>query len=65
MYVIVLSRDVRYEPKFRCCNPDHDPEKPCVYVGMTGQSPDASFDKHRAGLKSNKSVRLYGQRLKP
>jgi predicted GIY-YIG superfamily endonuclease len=65
VYVVLLSRDVLYERKFVKCNPDYDPEKPCVYVGMTGQSPDVRFDKHKAGLKSNQYVRRYGQRLMP
>jgi len=65
VYVVLLSRDVIYEPKFRRCNPDYDPERPCVYVGMTGQSPDVRFDKHKAGLKANRYVRKYGLRLLP
>ena len=65
VYVILLSKDVLYERKFVKCNPNYDPDKPCVYVGMTGQSPDVRFDKHKAGLKSNKFARLYGQRLMP
>ena len=65
VYVILLSRDVLYERKFVKCNPNYDPDKPCVYVGMTGQSPDVRFDKHKAGLKSNKYARRYGQRLMP
>jgi predicted GIY-YIG superfamily endonuclease len=65
VYVVLLSRDVLYEAKFRRCNPDHDPAKPCYYVGMTGLAPDDRFDKHKAGIKSNKFVRLYGVRLLP
>lgn len=65
VYVVLLSKGVLYEPRFARCNPDYDPSKPCVYVGMTGQSPDVRFDKHKAGLKSNKFARLYGQRLMP
>ena len=65
VYVVLLSREVLYERKFVKCNPGYDPQKPCVYVGMTGQSPDVRFDKHKAGLRSNKYVRLYGQRLMP
>lgn len=30
---------------------------------MTGLSPDERLDKHKAGIKSNKFVRLYGLRL--
>lgn len=39
--------------------------KPCVYVGMTGRDPDLRFDQHKAGIKSNRLVRLYGLRLMP
>lgn len=65
VYVVLLSKDILYEPKFKRCNPDYDPSKPCVYVGMTGQSPDVRFDKHKAGLKANRYVKKYGQRLMP
>ncbi len=36
VYVIELSKDVLYEGKPKKCNPDYIPDKPCVYVGMTG-----------------------------
>ena len=65
VYVVLLSKDVWYEAKFRKCNPDYDRTKPCVYVGMTGLDPDDRFDKHKAGIRSNKYVNLYGQRLLP
>ena len=65
VYVVLLSREVLYEPRFRRCNPDYDPSKPCVYVGMTGLDPDERFDKHKAGVRSNKYVRMYGLRLMP
>ena len=65
VYVIELSKDVLYEPKFVKCNPDYDPTKPCVYVGMTGLDPDTRFDKHKAGVRANRYVKKYGQRLLP
>jgi predicted GIY-YIG superfamily endonuclease len=65
VYVVLLSKDVLYEPKFKKCNPDYDPLKPCVYVGMTGLDPDARFDKHKAGVRANRYVQKYGQRLLP
>ncbi len=65
VYVVLLSQDVLYEPKFVKCNPDYDPAKPCVYVGMTGLDPDARFDKHKAGVRANRYVKKYGQRLLP
>jgi predicted GIY-YIG superfamily endonuclease len=65
VYVVLLSSDVRFEAKFKRCNPDYDPAKPCVYVGMTGLDPDDRFDKHKAGIRSNKYVQRYGLRLVP
>lgn len=65
VYVVELSRDVLHEPRFKRCNPEYDPARPCVYVGMTGLDPDERFDKHKAGVKSNRFVRLYGLRLLP
>ncbi|MGZ3159772.1 MAG: hypothetical protein ACXU7H_11855 [Burkholderiaceae bacterium] len=65
VYVIELSKDVMYEARFKKCNPDYDGAKPCVYVGMTGLSPDVRFDKHKAGIQSNKFVQKYGLRLLP
>ena len=63
VYVVLLSPDVLYEAKFKKCNPDYDPLKPCVYVGMTGLDPDSRFDKHKAGVRANRYVQKYGQRL--
>lgn len=63
--MVELSPQVWNEPKFRKSNADHDILKPCVYVGMTGLSPDVRFDKHKAGIQSNRFVRLYGLRLMP
>lgn len=65
VYVIELSKDVLYEGKFKRCNPDYVTGKPCVYVGMTGLDPDARFDKHKAGIQSNRYVKQYGLRLLP
>ena len=65
VYVVLLSSDVAYEPRFRRCNPNYDAAKPCVYVGMTGLNPDDRFDKHKAGIRANRFVRDYGLRLLP
>jgi hypothetical protein len=65
VYVVLLSNDVLYESRFKRCNPDYDPAKPCVYVGMTGLDPDDRFDKHKAGIRANKYVQQYGLRLVP
>ena len=65
VYVIELSGDVLYEPKFRKANPDYLPGKPCVYVGMTGLDPDLRFDRHKAGIQANRFVQDYGLQLLP
>jgi hypothetical protein len=65
VYVIELSTDVMYESKFKKANPDYLGGKLCVYVGMTGLNPDVRFDKHKAGIQSNKYVKQFGLRLLP
>ena len=65
VYVIELSRSVLNEARFRKSNPDYLGGKPCVYVGMTGLNPDVRFDKHKAGIQSNRYVFDYGLRLMP
>ena len=65
VYVIELSKDVLYEAKFKKCNPDYITGKTCVYVGMTGLDPDVRFDKHKAGIQSNRHVKQYGLRSLP
>jgi hypothetical protein len=65
VYVVELSKDVLNEPKFTRCNPDYRLAMPCVYVGMTGLKPDERFDKHMAGIRSNRFVLRYGVRLMP
>ena len=65
VYVIELSKAVLDEPGFRKANRGYIAGKPCVYVGMTGLSPDVRFDKHKAGLQSNRYVREYGLHLLP
>ena len=65
VYVIELSPDVLYEPRFRKSNPQYIEGKPCVYVGMTGLDPDVRFDKHKAGIQANKYALRFGLRLLP
>ena len=65
VYVVELSRDVWGEPRFRRANAHYDITKPCVYVGMTGLSPDVRFDKHMAGIQAARYVTRYGVRLLP
>jgi hypothetical protein len=65
VYVVELSRAVLYEHKFQKANVNYNPEMPCVYVGMTGLTPEERFAKHKAGIKANKYVEKYGVRLLP
>lgn len=65
VYVIELSPEVLNEGKFRRANPDYDVTKPCVYVGMTGLTPERRFENHRKGVKSNRYAQQYGLRLLP
>lgn len=65
VYVVELSPDVLYEARFKKANPDYIRGKPCVYVGMTGLDPDLRFDKHKAGIQSNRYVEKFGLRLLP
>ena len=65
VYVIELSKDVLYKARFKQANPGYLMGKPCVYVGMTGLDPDVRFDKHKAGIQSNRYVKEFGLRLLP
>lgn len=65
VYVVELDPAVLREKRFRDANPSRDPEKPCIYVGMTGLDPDTRFDNHKAGYRANRYVRDYGLRLRP
>ena len=65
VYVIELSKDVLYDGRFKKANPGYIEGKPCIYVGMTGLDPDVRFDKHKAGIQSNRFVKQFGLRLLP
>ena len=65
VYVVLLADRVWNEPRFRKANPDHQLTKACVYVGMTGLDPDLRFDRHKVGIKANRFVQQYGERLVP
>ena len=65
MYVVLLNPVVGKFRKVRALNPKRDPEKPCVYVGMTGLPVEHRFENHKHGYKSAWTVRKYGIRLLP
>ena len=65
VYVVLLDSAVGRIRKVRAENPKRDPKKPCVYVGMTGLTPEERFGNHKAGIKDAWVVKRYGLRLLP
>jgi len=65
VYVIELDPRVLNLVRFRNANPNRDMLMPCVYIGMTGLTPEARFAKHKAGIRANSYVQRFGLRLLP
>ena len=65
VYVVLLDPAVGKNRKVRAENPNRDPQMPCVYVGMTGLTPEERFVNHKAGIKDAWVVQRYGVRLLP
>ena len=65
VYVVLLDPAVGKIRKVRAANPKRDRKKPCVYVGMTGLTPEERFSNHKAGIKDAPLVKRYGIRLLP
>lgn len=65
VYVVLLAPKAASERKVRLQNPQPSPDKPCVYVGMTGLQPEERFWNHKNGEKAAGVVRRHGLRLLP
>ena len=65
VYVVELDDRVWNVARFRRANPGYRVGQRFVYVGMTGLDVDVRFDKHKAGIQSNRFARDYGLRLLP
>lgn len=65
VYVVELDAAVLERKKFRERNPRYVEGKPCVYVGMTGLTPEQRFRNHKRGYKASRFVRDYGWHLRP
>ncbi len=65
VYIVLLDDAVLKHPSIRRLNPNRDPAKPCLYVGMTGLPVAHRFENHRNGYKSSWVVKRYGLRLLP
>lgn len=65
MYVVLLDPAAARLRAVRAANPKRQPWKPCVYVGMTGLTPEERLSNHKQGIKSASVVRRHGVRLMP
>ncbi len=65
VYVVLLAPAAARLRKVRAENPKRDTKKPCVYVGMTGLTPEERFANHKAGIKAASVVKRHGVRLLP
>jgi hypothetical protein len=65
VYVVLLDPVAGKVRAVRAVNPDRDRKKPCVYVGMTGLTPEERFANHKVGVKDAAVVKRYGIRLLP
>jgi hypothetical protein len=65
VYVILLEEKATRHRSILQANPNRDPGKPCVYVGMSGLSPEERFQNHKRGHKSAWVVEKYGVCLMP
>ena len=63
VYAIELDRIVLKNRAFRERNPG-GAAGGCLYIGVTGLTPEARFERHRAGTQSGRFVRDYGLRLR-
>jgi hypothetical protein len=65
VYVVLLSPAAGKLRRVRAENPERDLKKPCVYVGMTGLTPEERFANHKADIKAASVVKRHGIRLLP
>ena len=61
VYVIELDSKILKKGYFLKENPNRDPSKPCVYVGMTSKTPEERFAIHQSDhMHSSPKVREFG-----
>ena len=63
--MVLLDPAVGRIRRIRRENPNREVRKPCVYVGMTGLTPEERFANHKQGIKAAWAVTRYGIRLLP
>jgi predicted GIY-YIG superfamily endonuclease len=64
VYVVELDPGILQRKKFREANPNYVRGKDCLYVGMTGLTPERRFQNHKRGYRANSFVRDYGWHLR-
>jgi hypothetical protein len=66
LYVVDLNpRVFDWDRRFFEANLHWIPGNPCVYVGMTGLTPEERFRAHQCGEHAARLVQKYGRRLLP
>lgn len=65
VYVVLLEPGAARLRDVRAANPGPKKGKTCLYVGMTGLTPEERFQNHKAGIKASRVVQLFGLRLLP
>lgn len=73
VYVIELSKEVWVKSKkFKEANPHYKGKLECLYVGMTSNTPQERFLKHKSGYRNKKGIKIsssivekYGLYLRP
>ena len=66
IYVIELDSEILKKKDFLKENPNRDPSKECVYVGMTSKTPEERFKVHKSDSpKGSRKVREFGIALMP
>ena len=65
VYIVLLDPAASRLRAVHAANPNRDPKKPCIHVGMTGLTPEERFANHKAGTKAASVVKRYGLRLLP
>ena len=65
VYVVLLRPEVARGHKVRHENPARQPAQPCVYVGMTGLTPEERFANHLHGKQAAWVVKKFGVQLLP
>jgi hypothetical protein len=63
VYAIELDPAVWKHPAFRARNPG-GAVGGCLYIGVTGLTPEERFERHRSGTQSGRFVQAHGLRLR-